>query len=475
MSALPVINVVELPGPSARPDLSSGGEAFNKSGAVQGSQQGSKGTDPALAEDSSNPEKSNFAQVLDKVLDKNEREEDADEPISPDQKLETDFNKVWTIIEKQVLSNPEELEEFKSKIDLSKAPALIDELITEVKEKQLPNEDELLALLSTLIPVAVQFMSHIQTVGLKQGAPSATQIAGQTMEALPGPGKILDLETLTSAHSDANKEELATPSANKQFPGNPVYTNDLTKTLETQLSEETSLEEMQALSSSSITSKENPTEEGEPSEPQDQDNRLAAKGMEAIKPSTFTQLMQSVNNSEQAVQEIPHIQNGQDASTEDSSSRASQSLGFRNSGLLRESQVIPQIIKGFLSVQKDGGQTLKMHLHPEHLGRVKLSIEIQGQMLTGRMLVENDQVRSQLETQLQALRQSLEGQGLNIDALEVAVDDSAKFENLFNQKDQGPSQGKNRLVRGVVEENLSEMLETEVSFYQAWGTRQWIA
>lgn len=139
-------------------------------------------------------------------------------------------------------------------------------------------------------------------------------------------------------------------------------------------------------------------------------------------------------------------------------------------------RIMPQVVRGFLTSFRDGGKSIHMQLSPEHLGKVKLSIEMQGNLLTGRMLVENDGVRSLLENQLNGLRQSLEEHGVKIEALEVAVEDKkenatfAQWQNEHSGRNSSSTHFSGNFMEDV---DVSEGLDGQSYF--GWNTRQWIA
>ncbi len=70
-----------------------------------------------------------------------------------------------------------------------------------------------------------------------------------------------------------------------------------------------------------------------------------------------------------------------------------------------------------------GRDELTVQVEPANLGRVQVSLEMHHGVVSAHVGVENEHVRELLHTQMQSLRQSLEQQGVHMDAIEVSVQD----------------------------------------------------
>ena len=83
---------------------------------------------------------------------------------------------------------------------------------------------------------------------------------------------------------------------------------------------------------------------------------------------------------------------------------------------------IPEIVQQSRIILQDGGKgEINLILKPESLGRVRIKINIQGNSIVGRILVENNSVRELFEGNLEHLRNALRSEGFETAALEVAV------------------------------------------------------
>lgn len=71
---------------------------------------------------------------------------------------------------------------------------------------------------------------------------------------------------------------------------------------------------------------------------------------------------------------------------------------------------------------KGEGGEVKMELHPESLGHLKVEIKVEGGVVRANILTENAMVRDAIDSNLPMLKISLESHGLRIDQLSVGVD-----------------------------------------------------
>jgi flagellar hook-length control protein FliK len=111
--------------------------------------------------------------------------------------------------------------------------------------------------------------------------------------------------------------------------------------------------------------------------------------------------------------------------------------------------VMDQIAKKMSAGGLKNGDEMSIQLSPEHLGKVRVSLEMKDGAMAARISVENDNVRQQVEAGLATLRDSLENQGIKLQGLEVSVDqrqsslfnpDGSNSESFFHRNGRG-SQG----------------------------------
>jgi len=96
-------------------------------------------------------------------------------------------------------------------------------------------------------------------------------------------------------------------------------------------------------------------------------------------------------------------------------------------------EVIRQISEKLNNAVRSGANEIRMVLRPESLGEMRMSIRVQGDVVFARMQVENKQVKSIVESNLQSLKDSLLKQNLEFGAIDVEV-------GTNNEGDKSPRQ-----------------------------------
>jgi hypothetical protein len=111
---------------------------------------------------------------------------------------------------------------------------------------------------------------------------------------------------------------------------------------------------------------------------------------------------------------------------------------------------LEQIAKKLSAVAHKNGDEINIQLSPEHLGKVRVSLEMKDGAMSARIGVENDQVRQQVEAGLAALKDALQNQGIKLQGLEVSVDqrqgslfnpDGSNSQSFFHRNGRGGNGG----------------------------------
>ncbi|MCI8372754.1 MAG: hypothetical protein HFI75_10270 [Lachnospiraceae bacterium] len=114
--------------------------------------------------------------------------------------------------------------------------------------------------------------------------------------------------------------------------------------------------------------------------------------------------------------------------------------------------------------------SLEMQLHPESYGKLNLQVSVRDGVVTARMAVENEMVKSALEAQVVQLREDMNERGLKVDAVEVAIASHEFERNLEEGQEQHePTQEHTAGTRRQINlqesemslEELAEMSESE--------------
>jgi flagellar hook-length control protein FliK len=114
--------------------------------------------------------------------------------------------------------------------------------------------------------------------------------------------------------------------------------------------------------------------------------------------------------------------------------------------------VLDQIARKLtVSAARKPGDEISIQLSPEHLGKVRVSLEMKEDGMSARIAVENDSVRKQVEANLGALKDALRDQGIQLQGMEVSVDqrhgslfnpDGSNAESFFRRQGRGEGGGR---------------------------------
>ncbi len=144
---------------------------------------------------------------------------------------------------------------------------------------------------------------------------------------------------------------------------------------------------------------------------------------------------------------------------------ASQNLQTNSNGALNQTislkEIANQIIDRIkVSVSADK-TSMELQLSPESLGKVNLSVQSKGGVLTAHFVVQNEISKEAIESQIQTLRDTLQQQGVKVEAIEVTVSANA-FEQSNSQSPEDGTQAKeDNSGRRITLEDALNMAETD--------------
>jgi flagellar hook-length control protein FliK len=107
------------------------------------------------------------------------------------------------------------------------------------------------------------------------------------------------------------------------------------------------------------------------------------------------------------------------------------------------SQMEKFLVKQFQLIQGNGTSEAKLSLTPEHLGQVDIRIVMQNGQLIAQFVTENPAARDLLENQMSQLRAALNGQGLQVERLEVVQQPANSASTTFMHQEQRHSNARN--------------------------------
>ncbi len=121
-----------------------------------------------------------------------------------------------------------------------------------------------------------------------------------------------------------------------------------------------------------------------------------------------------------------------------------------------DKSVIQQITTRFQMVAAQSGTEVRIQLKPEHLGTVKISLEITQDTVFAKLQVDSERVKHIVETNIAQLKDALQEQGLKMDKCEVSVNNGN--DEFFKRElsEQG------RRIRGRIRQNIDSSSEAGV-------------
>ncbi len=127
--------------------------------------------------------------------------------------------------------------------------------------------------------------------------------------------------------------------------------------------------------------------------------------------------------------------------------------------------VIRQLVERAHVAVREDVSSFEMQLNPEHLGRINLSVVAKDGMVTAQIAAENAAVKEVLESQIVTLKESLNNQGIQVEAVEVTIASHEFERNLDeqqNRNEDGQNNQKKRFRFDVMEASEEELTPADV-------------
>ncbi len=128
-------------------------------------------------------------------------------------------------------------------------------------------------------------------------------------------------------------------------------------------------------------------------------------------------------------------------------------------------EIANQIIERIRVTIRPEQSSMELQLNPENLGKVNLSVQSKNGVMTAQFVVQNEISKEAIESQLQTLKDTLDQQGIKVEAIEVTVatysfEQSGK-ESANGQADTKQGHNSNKIsledAIGMTEENEETM------------------
>lgn len=127
-------------------------------------------------------------------------------------------------------------------------------------------------------------------------------------------------------------------------------------------------------------------------------------------------------------------------------------------------QIANQIIERIKVSIKPDQTSMQLQLNPENLGKVNLTVQSKNGVMTAQFVVQSELSKEAIESQLPMLRETLNQQGLKVEAIEVSVStyafDQATQNGSGNQADTSES---NQTQKKITFDEAIQMSEEEES------------
>ncbi len=108
--------------------------------------------------------------------------------------------------------------------------------------------------------------------------------------------------------------------------------------------------------------------------------------------------------------------------------------------------------------------SMEFQLNPEHLGKVNLTVQSKNGIMTAQFVVQNELSKEAIESQLHVLRETLNAQGVKVEAIEVTVSANAFEQNTEqNAGNQQEAEKSNSGKKITLEDALTMSEETDNS------------
>lgn len=127
-------------------------------------------------------------------------------------------------------------------------------------------------------------------------------------------------------------------------------------------------------------------------------------------------------------------------------------------------EIANQIMEQIRIVIRPEQTNMELQLNPEHLGRVHLTITEKEGMMTAQFTTQSQAAREAIESQMAALRDSLQNQGIKVEAIEVTVSEFGfERDNNAGRNEEGES-GKQKRRNAFRAEDADEAAPQSAEF-----------
>lgn len=125
-------------------------------------------------------------------------------------------------------------------------------------------------------------------------------------------------------------------------------------------------------------------------------------------------------------------------------------------------KIVKQITDDIRMYARQDTTSLEIQLEPETLGKVSLTVASKSGVVTAQLVVQNEVAKEAVESQMATLKESMNNQGIKIEAIEVTLASKEFEENLDKHGDTSEHQ-EQRNKRNLTNEDLSDFSGINIS------------
>ncbi len=130
----------------------------------------------------------------------------------------------------------------------------------------------------------------------------------------------------------------------------------------------------------------------------------------------------------------------------------------------QQSAVVDQVINHFSGAQKLESGSIRLQLHPQELGELRMEIEVKQDNVKAHITAQNPQAQEALERHLPRLRETLAQQGLHLNNVEISVAAGEQYDgNHFQQNNARHQLGKSYRLGNVSTTGMAASTDEEPS------------
>lgn len=127
--------------------------------------------------------------------------------------------------------------------------------------------------------------------------------------------------------------------------------------------------------------------------------------------------------------------------------------------------VIRQVVEEIKLTVKADTSSFEMQLNPEHLGKINLQVAAKNGVVTAQIATETLEAKEIIQAQIATLKETLEQQGVKVEAVEVSVGTRSFDQNLDDQRESNNQESEQERPRrfrfDIMEAEESELTSAE--------------